>query len=161
MKNNHLRIPNITFKKIMKLVPICTVDIVLLNLKKNKILLCKRKNKPLNGLFFTNGGRLFKNEELDAAAVRIAHEELGITLNKTDIVLGGILNQINDTSIFKNINYHVMDVFFECIIDESIKITLDNQHSTYKWFSVNDKSLHPDVRKMLDALKTKSRINQI
>ncbi len=140
------------FKEILSFVPICTVDIVFFNKEKNKILLCKRINQPLEGVYFINGGRLFKNEELEDCAVRQAKTELGISVDKNKLIFGGVSNEIFDTSRFENVGYHAMDVFFGYIIDENIEIKFDEQHSDHKWFQTDDLRLHPFIKRRIDSL---------
>ena len=148
-------IPDKLFKEILDKMPICTVDIALFNQKKNKILLCKRSNKPLKGVFLTNGGRLLKNEQLEDCAVRQASLELGISIDKSKLIFGGVTNEITDSSIFDNVNYHNVDIFFGYILDELTPIQLDKQHSEFKWFSIQEKEFHPFVRKIIDVLVPK------
>ncbi|MCX6701624.1 MAG: NUDIX domain-containing protein [Candidatus Zambryskibacteria bacterium] len=152
MKIESKHIPDELFKEIVSNMPICTVDIVFFNEKKDRIFLCKRANEPLKGVFMTNGGRLFKNEELEDCAIRQVKTELGISINKNQLVFGGITNMITNASKFDETNYHAMDIFFGYIINESTPIKLDNQHSESKWFSIYDESLHLYAKRSINIL---------
>ena len=87
--------------------------------------------------------------------MRQARVELGLTIDKSKLIFGGVTNEVTDSSIFDDVNYHNVDVFFGYIIDESTPIKLDRQHSEFKWFSIHKESLNAFVRKIIDVLKPK------
>lgn len=152
------RLPLQRYRAAMEDVPMVTVDVVFLNSDKTKVLLGKRTNAPYAGMFYSFGGRLYKNEDFVDAARRIAKEELGLALMPRDLTYAGTLNEINNSSIFEGINYHAVDVYFVCVIDNE-SITLDNQHSETKWFSVDDTTIHSNVRARIEgALHALNRV---
>jgi colanic acid biosynthesis protein WcaH len=67
-----------TFKIVIKSTPLISIDLIVK--KDNKVLLGKRINKPAQGYFFSMGGRVYKNETIDDAIMRISKDELNITL---------------------------------------------------------------------------------
>ena len=137
----------------MKSVPICTVDVLFLNQQMSKIILFKRNNEPVKGIYYTIGGRLLKDERLLDCAKRQAKREVRITLKNKDLNLGGIQEDIHSNSAFKGATYHAVGVFYYCIVDEDkFKPALDDQHAAFKWFEINSKKIHPLIR---------TRINQI
>ena len=138
------------YRAAMQELPLVTVDIIFLSPNKTKILLGKRTNEPYAGEFYSFGGRLYKNEGFKDAACRIAKEEVGISLTPDEITFVGVLNEINDGSIFEGINYHTVDVYFVCTI-ESGTTSLDSQHSEMRWFSVDDANLHPNVKVRIEG----------
>lgn len=151
---NHTPIPTKKFAEIMKLVPICTVDVLFLNKEKNKILLFKRTNEPLKGIYFSMGGRLLKNEKMLDGAKRQVSRELGIKLKNKDLVFCGVQEDIHSNSAFKGATYHAVDIFYYTIVDEKTFVPkLDAQHSDCKWFSVKDKKLHRFVKERLNSIK--------
>ena len=133
------------YRTAMEELPIVTVDVIFFSTDKTKILLGKRTNEPYAGTFYSFGGRLFKNEPFEGAACRVAKKELGIPLSPADIVFAGVINEVNDSSVFEGVNYHAVTVLFGCTIAEDA-FTLDDQHSGVEWFSVADESLHGNVR---------------
>ena len=138
------------YRAAMEEFPIVTVDVVFLSPDKKKILLGKRINEPYAGMFYSFGGRFFKNEDFLEAACRIAKQEVGISLSPEALTFAGVLNEINDSSIFEGVNYHAVDVYFVCTIgDESMK--LDSQHSEIQWFPVDDSGLHPNVKARIEG----------
>ena len=86
--NNKLNfISDKSYRNIIKFVPIFTVDILLCSL--DKFLLGLRKNRPARDHYFTPGGRVFKNEPLNSAAIRIAKDELNIEITDKKLIFLG------------------------------------------------------------------------
>lgn len=139
------KIPLERYRAAMEDLPIVTIDVLFFNPEKTKLLLGKRVNEPYADEFYSFGGRLYKNENLFDAACRIAKEELGIIRTPDELTYGGIINEINPSSIFDGVNYHTLDVYFACALaDETVQF--DGQHSEMQWFSVDDETLHPNVK---------------
>ena len=140
----------------MKSNPITTVDVTFINTKKDKTLLFKRENKPLKGVYFTIGGRLWKNETFIQSALRHAKKELGLRLNPKKLIFGGVSEELHPDSIFPGISYHAVDIFFYYVLDtKNLKLTFDSQHNHYKWFNLNDIKLHPMLKKRFKNNMTK------
>lgn len=150
------RLSDDLYRTLMEVSPICTVDVIFLDAKKNRTLLGRRTSAPYRDAFFSFGGRLHKNEEFVEAALRIARSETGILLKAEDMVFAGILNEIAPDSKFEGINYHAVDVYFGVQVDHET-FELDFQHSDAAWVAVDDPSLHPNVRfkvqKAIEALQ--------
>ena len=139
------KLPAEQYQMIMDVMPITTVEIIFFNPDKTKVLLGKRTNEPLKGIFYTMGGRLLKNETFVEAAIRQAKVEAGLNISPDLIYFGGINDEIHTHSAFPNINYHAANIFYGTIIDDQ-KITLDNQHSEYAWLDITDPTLHPNIK---------------
>lgn len=151
-------VPLERYRAAMEEFPIVTVDVIFLSPDKKKILLGKRTNQPYAGEFYSFGGRFFKNESFLEAAERIAKQELGLSIPAEKLLFAGVLNEINDSSIFDGVNYHAVDVYFVCTLgDESMK--LDSQHSEIAWFPVDDARIHPNVKaRIIGALEALQKI---
>lgn len=122
---------------IVRRVPICSVDILFFDGRFRHVLLCKRKNNPLKGVYYSAGGRLLRFEHFNEAAVRKANEELGIVVSPRKLIFGGVLNEIFNKS------RHNVNVYYGCVLrDPKQKFRLDSQHSECRWFSVFDRHLH-------------------
>ncbi|MFH1867214.1 MAG: NUDIX domain-containing protein [Patescibacteria group bacterium] len=136
------------YREIIKHLVICTVDVLFFNKTKDETLLFKRTNLPYRGAYFSAGGRLLKNEEFKQAAVRQMKQELGLKLDPKKLIWGGVVNEINPSSIFQGINSHTVNIFWGYILRYS-HVKFDGQHSVARWFKVNDQRLHPLVKKKL------------
>ncbi|MFA6524244.1 MAG: NUDIX domain-containing protein [Candidatus Paceibacterota bacterium] len=123
-------IPLETYKKIHKNIPILCVDLVILDKKKN-FLLVKRANEPAKGKWWFIGGRVNKFETLKKAVARKAKEEIGLKVK--------ILKCLGvDETIFKNGPFgwptHTINVVFLVELDNKL-IKIDYQSKKYEWFS--------------------------
>lgn len=145
------------YRQYMKNSPICTVDVLFFDKSKKKILLCKRVNKPLKNKFFSIGGKLLKNESFLDGAIRQAKKELNIKLKPRELIFGGVIGEIHNNSIYKGINYHTVNVYWGCILDNVKKnnFKLDNQHTKYRWFSVKSSRFHPFIKEKMANLISK------
>lgn len=148
-------VPQDIYKVLMEFSPICTVDVIFFNPEGTRVLLGKRANAPYQGLFYTFGGRLRKNETFEEAAVRIAKKEMGITIAPTDIKFGGVDNEISDSSVVLGTNYHAVALYFSGTVPENTPIALDAQHSEHQWVAVSDATIiHPSIQpRILKALR--------
>ncbi len=146
---NSKHIDDKTYQIIMDLIPIPTVDILFFDTTKTKILLFKRTNAPLKNKYFSTGGRQFKNETIENCALRQASSEAGLKLKKEDIIFCGTQDEIYTTSRYKKTGYHCVNSFYATIIKDEKNIKLDSQHNTYKWFNVNNNSLHKYIKKKI------------
>ena len=152
-------IPDVLYRDILKHVPVPTVDIVVFNPSRTKVLLFRRTNKPLKGVYFTPGGRLYKGERLLAAALRKAQQEVGIALTPRKLFLGGITEEIFPDSAFPGVSSHTINTCYGYVLTESeTHFALDSQHDRHRWFSVRDKKLHPLIKHRLQALSQRKTL---
>lgn len=136
-------IPEEDYKQILKSMPICCVDIILV--RDNKYLLVKRTKEPAKNLWWVIGGRLFKNETIKDCAIRKAKEEVGLNGEFKKIM--GVYETIFDKGPF---GFPVHTVNVMCLLKyKSGDVTLDKNHSHLKWMSKIDESLNPDIRRFL------------
>ena len=133
-------------------VPIVSVDVVIINNQLDKILLFKRKRRPLHGIFYTLGGRILKNESIVDTAIRKLKEEAGITIPKKELFLGGIMEEFFEDSIYQGVGTHNVNIFFGYIAPPNIIIKIDSQHSQVRWFDIKSQDLHHHVRYKLDLV---------
>jgi colanic acid biosynthesis protein WcaH len=125
---------NYTFKTVINSTPLISIDILLK--KGGKVLLGKRVNKPAQGYFFSTGGRINKNEAIDNAMVRVALNELNIELEYTPRFIG-VFEHFYDDSIYENVSTHYVNIAYEYEVEEIPDLPAE-QHSEYKWFTVNE-----------------------
>lgn len=112
------------YKTILESIPVLTVDIVIFNKDKDKVLLFKRNNNPLKGVYYTPGGRVNKNEPLNNAVIRKGKEELGLNLNLSKLKYCGILEEFFNNSSFGDVSSHHINIVYEYILDDLNKINL-------------------------------------
>ncbi len=134
------------FIDIINATPLVSVDLIITN-PDQKILLGKRLNRPALGFWFVPGGRIKKNEILDAAIARVSQAELGITLSRKDSQLLGAYDHIyTDNYLNKDeINTHYVALGYAFSLNETPVIQTDDQHSEIIWLSVEQLLNHPEV----------------
>jgi colanic acid biosynthesis protein WcaH len=139
-----------SFKTIIKNTPLVSVDLCLVSQK--KLLLCKRNNEPLKGIWFTPGGRIFKNETWQNSLLRIAKSELGLKdVSLDSFRLMGIWDHFyNNSAIDEDTSTHYVNLPHYALFDQCPVITLDSQHGEFEWFDLsvvaNDSFFHSYMR---------------
>ena len=122
------------FKTVVDSAPLISIDILIK--KDNKVLLGRRVNKPAQGVFFSIGGRINKNETIDNAMARVALNELNIELKSLPKFIG-VFEHFYDDSIYKDVSTHYVNLAYEYEMEEIPDLPTE-QHSEYKWFTVNE-----------------------
>ncbi len=116
----------------MESMPIVCVDALIINEKK-EYLLVKRKNEPLKNKFWMVGGRLQKNELIEEGIKRKLKEEVNIEVGLIKY-LGHFEEFFKNTEQKINGNFHSISFVFLVFVNSKIKIDIDNQSLKYKWF---------------------------
>ena len=114
-----------TFEVVISSTPLISID--LLVKKDNKILLGKRINKPAQGYLFSIGGRIYKNETINSAMMRIANNELNISLKLTPRFIG-VFEHFYDDSIYQDVSTHYVNLAYEIEIEETLNLPTE-QHN--------------------------------
>lgn len=134
-----------TYTTLVKYGPVPCVDFVLVH--QGKFLMGFRSNKPAQNQWWLPGGRIWKNETLEKAALRKAKEETGMQVKVVKFLL-------NDETIFKNssipgISYHSINTVFLVKPLAGERLSGDWQHKELQWFSKIDSKWHPYLKKCL------------
>ena len=143
------------YMDILRYMPIPTVDILFVN-SQNQILLGKRNNEPLIGVYYIPGGRVNKWEYSLDTAKRKAKEELGIDIDIFRLQFVGVYDDIFENSTFEGISTHCIPVtyLYRLNFDEEKNLSLgDSQHSDLRFFSLDDPSLHEMVEMRVRDMK--------
>jgi len=128
-------IPEEEYKEILKKIPICCVDVIIINAE-NNFLLAKRTNEPAKGKWWLPGGRILKNETIKHAALRKSYEETGLKCKYVKRL--GVFETIFDKGPFGS-PVHTVNII--CLMKTNQKnVLLDKQNNEYLWCSSIDKS---------------------
>lgn len=134
------------YKKIIENIPICCVDLIIIN-QDNQFLVLKRANEPAKGSWWLPGGRILKNESISIAAVRKAKEETGLKCVFVKTI--GVAETIFDTGPFGD-PIHTINAI--CLLNVNKKdVIIDETSTDFKWCDKIDKSLklHKEIIKYL------------
>jgi len=122
------------FQTIIENTPLVSVDLIVRH--EEKILLGKRVNKPAQGYWFTLGGRVLKNENIQSAIKRIGKQESGIILD-SDPKFIGVFEHLYDDSIFDTVSTHYVNLAYEIEVSGLEDLPTD-QHNDYRWFGLEE-----------------------
>lgn len=141
-------VPETTFAEFVDRMPQVCVELVVET--DDGILLAKRTNYP--EVWFWPGSRLYKGEQLSAAAHRVAREELDIEITLQNQV-GPYAHFWEQRAADDGPSRHTVNVVYHVTpANESYDITLDDQHSAYRFVTTSDPELHEYVQHYLQDL---------
>ena len=139
-----------TFKTVIANTPLVSIDLCLIC--NDQILLGKRCNESLKGIWFTPGGRSYKNETWQNTLLRIAEVELGLSdIAVEDFALMGMWDHFySNSALDQNTSTHYVNLPHYAEFKSKPQIALDDQHGEFKWFDLsvvsNDEKSHPYMR---------------
>ena len=140
------------YKKILDSMPICCVDLVINH--KGKVLINLRNNEPDKGTWSIPGGRVYKGEKLEDAAIRKAYEETGLKVRIEKMI--GVYETMFNKGPFKDLRngVHTINIcFLAKPINENIVIKLDKTSSNYKWVDKMEEDINPYAKKVIGDSK--------
>lgn len=145
------------FKHLVKLAPLFSMDLVVLNERK-QILVGKRKNAPAKGYWFVPGGRVFKGESLVEAFSRITRVELGVEFDYLSATQLGLYDHFYSDSVFgDDISTHYINAPYLIQFTEETVLDLPiAQHQEYRWISIDelnqDETVHEYSKVFVDCI---------
>ncbi len=148
------------FRRVVAATPLISLDLVVRSAE-GTILLGERLNRPAQGFWFVPGGRIQKNETLDAAFLRLTTGELGIRFERSQARLLDIYEHFYEDSVFgadsSSPNTHYVVAGY--LLDLPASLVLDpprEQHGHYRWWSPSEmrdsEQVHENTRAYLRAL---------
>ena len=132
------------YTKIVDSLPIVSVETIIL--QDDSLLFTKRNNPPVKDRWCFPGGRIRKEETLQEALVRELIEETGLTVTESKLV-NVYLRIFNER--------HDITIAYICKCKKD-KITLNNEHSEYKYTKKPPKNTHPILIEVINDLETKN-----
>lgn len=137
------------FRLVIENTPLISIDFIIEN-RNGDYLLGKRINKPADGFWFTLGGRIFKNERIDAAIGRLSKKEFNLEITQEMLNFHGVYEHFYDNSYADNeISTHYVVLAYHLKIDKEL-ILPDIEHNAYHYFSkeelLNNSDVHDYVK---------------
>lgn len=149
-----------TFRSIVSSTPLVSIDLVI-QTRRGDVLLGHRLNRPAQGAWFVPGGRILKNETLDAAFNRLTLEELGVSVGRSEARLLGVYEHFYSDSVFAATGegpdtHYIVLAYQLVLIDENLLKLPQVQHDSYRWWSLTEmqasEQVHSNSRAYLAAL---------
>jgi len=138
-------IPEETWHDIVAHVPIVSVDLVVRH--EGGVVLGKRENPPGRGEWFVPGGRVRKDERLDAAVHRVARQELGIDVRIERRL--GTYEHLWDESEFDDVATKHYLANGVVVRSKGGRLAPDDQHADLRIFDPPIPDVHPYVEAYL------------
>lgn len=136
---------------VIKLTPLVSVDLIIRDIK-GRVLLGMRTNRPARDYWFVPGGRICKNETIAHALARISLAEIGHELTIEQVRLQGGFDHIYEDNFAgeEDISTHYVVLAYQAVINDSVQLSGDSQHSDLKWWTVEDllasDKVHPNTK---------------
>lgn len=127
------------FSQVVSVVPLVSIDLIIRD-GSGRVLLGKRSNRPAKGCWFVPGGRIQKDESIEAAFLRLSELELGysVSIDKSEFI--GVYQHFYADSVFGgDMSTHYVVLGFSLMISgEQLSALPAEQHDAYRWWIVTD-----------------------
>ena len=119
-------------------VALVSIDLIIRN-KNDEALLIRRKQEPAKGSYFVPGGRIWKDESIEAAFNRILKGETNLSARFEDAQPVGVFEHRYSSNRFedKQFGTHYIALAYELIVAEIDSLQLDDYHSDPKWMTAD------------------------
>jgi colanic acid biosynthesis protein WcaH len=150
MRNTPLLPPEL-FATVVRHTPLVSIDLVVRDVA-GCVLVGRRNNRPAQGFWFVPGGRIGKNETLDAAFARLTAWELGRAFTRERARFLGVFEHLYDDNFSGDPSFgtHYVVLAHELqVAREALRLPVE-QHSGYQWLSDVELrtrgDVHPNTR---------------
>ena len=146
-----VRLPPEHFRQVVELTPLVSIDLVVRDAR-SRMLLGWRRNRPAKDFWFVPGGRIGKNETLQAAFARITAAELGRVQPFDRARFLGVFEHIYEDNFAGDPRFgtHYVVLAYEIDFDPATLAPADDQHSAYLWLPDAEilarADVHPNTR---------------
>ncbi|BCQ24002.1 GDP-mannose mannosyl hydrolase [Caballeronia sp. NK8] len=144
---------NTDFLTVVRLTPLVAIDLIVTD-GKRRVLVGRRRNRPAQGTWFVPGGRIVKDETLDAAFRRIVHNELGVaSAERSATRFFGVYEHLYDDNFAgaSDIGTHYIVLAYAMTLSGTVPIGRFDQHSEYLWLGADDLLSRDDVHENTKA----------
>lgn len=125
------------FLEVVERTPLVSIDLIVRR-NDGRVLLGKRTNEPAKGFWFVPGGRIHKNERIEAAFRRICEAELGKAFAISDAKFLGVFEHLYATNFAEKpgIETHYVVLAYELHTQDLPDKLPADQHGEFDWFDV-------------------------
>jgi len=141
------------FLQVVRLTPLISIDLIVSDYA-GRVLVGQRRNRPALGTWFVPGGRICKNERLDAAFTRIVDAELGIAgMERSAARFGGLFEHLyaDNFAGAADVSTHYVVIAYFLTLESTTSVGRFDQHSRYVWLSPEELLVRDDVHENTKA----------
>jgi colanic acid biosynthesis protein WcaH len=141
------------FLTVVRLTPLVAIDLIVTD-GNRRVLLGYRRNRPAQGTWFVPGGRIAKDESLDAAFKRIVNNELGVaSVERSSSRFFGVYEHHYDDNFagVAGFGSHYVVLAYAMTISGTVPIGRFDQHSQYQWLPPDELLARDDVHENTKA----------
>ena len=134
------------FTQVVRLAPLVSIDLIIRDPNQD-VLVALRTNEPAKGFYFVPGGRIRKDETIQAAFVRVLQAETGCRMSFDHAQFRGVFQHFYSNNRYRldGFGTHYVVLAYELRLDYRPFITLDGQHSEHRWMSEAELRAATDV----------------
>lgn len=140
------------FLAIVQRAPLVSIDLIVRN-PNGQVLLGFRKNEPARNCWFVPGGRICKDESIDAAFRRISGDELGHACAIEDAYFLGVFQHLYQTNFAEEAGFgtHYVVLAYELTYSCLQSALPTEQHDRYQWLDVEGLLRTSEVHEFVKA----------
>jgi colanic acid biosynthesis protein WcaH len=149
-----MSVPPDDFANILRSSPLISIDLVVRD-EIGRTLVGLRRNRPAQGSWFVPGGRIFKDERIDDAFLRISQDELGRKIPRGDARFLGVYEHMYADNALEipDVSTHYVVLGYQLRIAADSLVLPPGQHERFRWMDVNeiheDAAVHPNTKAFL------------
>lgn len=130
-------LPRDDFAHVLRATPLVSIDLIVRD-ESGRVLVGLRRNRPAQGYWFVPGGRIHKDEILDAAFLRISKDELGRSFSRGDATLLGVYEHLYDDNALEipGVSTHYVVLGHELRVEAGSLVLPGGQHDGFRWMEV-------------------------
>lgn len=143
----------IDFLDVVRLTPLVAIDLIVRDTSE-RVLIGHRRNRPARGTWFVPGGRILKDETLDAAFVRITDAELGVAkLARDGARFEGVFEHhyADNFAGEPGVSTHYIVLAYALQLTGDAAVGRPDQHSDYLWLTPAELLARDDVHENTKA----------
>ncbi|GGD69152.1 GDP-mannose mannosyl hydrolase [Caballeronia grimmiae] len=153
MTNATAMLSEADFMTVVRLAPLVSIDLIVTD-GNRRVLVGRRRNRPAQGTWFVPGGRIAKDESLDAAFRRIVRSELGVaSVERSSARFYGVFEHryCDNFSGSEGFGTHYVVLAYALPLSGNVAIGRFDQHSEYQWLHADDLLAAHDVHENTKA----------
>ena len=145
-------LPAELFANVVAHAPLVAIDLIVTD-PQGAVLLGLRNNPPAQGFWFVPGGRILKNETIDAAFRRIAENELGCVMPIAQSRLVGVFEHFYDVNFagVAGASTHYIVLAYHLQTEHRLFALSPQQHRRTIWMQPDQVKQHPLVHPYTQA----------